>query len=69
MRVVSETSVTARRIDDGAVPDAFGDQRLRVFGVPREHQHAIVVRAAIGDASQRIDKRDVVACIGLRLAG
>ena len=37
--------------------------------MPHEHEHAVVVRAAVGDAAQRGDQRDVVARIGRRLAG
>ena len=69
MRVVAEATGAARCIDDRAMPDPLRDQRLRIRGVPREHEHAVIVRAAVGHAAQRVDQRDVVACIGRRLAG
>ena len=66
MRVVAEAAVAARRIDDRAVPRAFGDHRLGIVGVPDQHQHAIVMRAPVGDARKRRDELLVVARIGRR---
>src|SRR3546814_10805474 len=37
-RVVAEPAVATPRVQDAAVPAAFGDQRLRVFGV-RSEEH------------------------------
>ena len=43
----AETAVAARRVDDLAVPFAFGDDRLRIVGVTHEDQHTDVVRAPV----------------------
>ena len=40
-----------------------------IVGVAHEHQHAIIMRAAIGNAAQRRDECLVVARIRFRLAG
>src|ERR1044071_3297217 len=44
MRVVAEAAAAARRIDDRSMPDAFGDDRLGIGGVPDEDEHAVIVR-------------------------
>src|SRR3546814_3067175 len=43
-RVVAEPAVAAPRVQDAAVPAAFGDQRLRVFGVAQQHDCGVEVR-------------------------
>ena len=52
-----------------AVPRALGDHRLGIVGVAHEHQHAVVVRAAVGDV--RAARRSASRCCArrTRLAG
>ena len=55
MRIVAETVRAARSGDDFPVPAAFGDQRLGIVGVAHQHDHAVVVRAAVAACAQRRD--------------
>ena len=48
-RIVAETPCAALLQCDLAMPFSLGNQRLRVFGVMHQHQHAVVVRSPVGD--------------------
>ena len=47
MRVVAESSRTARRLEDRALPHALGDERRGVVRAVHEHQHAAIARAPL----------------------
>src|SRR3546814_7732759 len=57
-RVVAEPAVAAPRVQDVAVPAAFGDKRLRVFGVAQQHDCGVEVSAAalVGNLAQRVEQ-------------
>ncbi|MNT27435.1 hypothetical protein D3C72_1630650 [compost metagenome] len=69
VRVVAEAAVTGRGVHHLAVPGAIDHQRLRIVGVAHQHQHAVVVGAAVGLAVQLFHQLGVVALVRFRLAG
>jgi len=69
MRIVAEPRGATRRVDDRAVPSAFGEDRLGIVRVAQQSQHAIIMRAAIGDPGEIGDELVVIAPVRARLAG
>src|SRR4029079_5953570 len=69
MWILAEPAIAARHVDDRAVPAAVDQQRLGIVAVTTRRGHAIVVRAAVGNAAEIGDEPRVVAPVRARLAG
>ena len=57
-RVVAEAAVAAALVTGSVRTDAFGDERLRILGVPEQHDHRVEVRTALRlrHVEQRIEQ-------------
>lgn len=69
VRIVTETVFTGGFSLPLSVPDAFGDDGLRIVFVAHKHQHADVIAAFIGVIGQVGGKFGIVGGIGFRFAG
>src|SRR5258706_2262375 len=69
MRIVAESVRAAGLRDDLARPASFGDDRLGILRVAQEHDHAVVVSAAVVLAGEQLHELFVVAHVRPRLAG
>ncbi len=67
--IVAKAAVAARRVDDPAVPFAFGDDGLRIVGMADEDEDANVMGAPVGLAGQIGGQFRVVAVVGFRFPG
>src|ERR1700682_3461516 len=68
MRIVTESATSARQIDDRPVPPTLGKYRLRVVAIAHQREHAVIMRAAIGDTRELFDEHGVVPGVGRRLS-
>ena len=68
-RVVAEAAFATQGRQDFAVPFAFGDQRLRVFGVAHQHDDRDKMGAPVRVAAEIGEQLFIVAGVGFRLAG
>ncbi len=69
MRIVAEATVAALFVNYLAVPFALGDQRLGIVGMAHQHQHAVIMRAAVGNALHLAQQFLVVAASDFGLSG
>src|SRR5689334_18019835 len=69
MRVISESAAAAWRVDDGAVPATFGENRLGVVAMAQQREHAVVMRTAVGHARELRDELFVVSPVRSGRAG
>ena len=68
-RVIAKSPLTTVFVDDGAVPFAFGNDRLRVVGMAHENDQRDKVGASVGLPSKVGKQLFVVAGVRLGFAG